>query len=68
MRYLTDADPDAAGDYPGMRVEFAVSNTRRLIGFIQRWREGTGRRIDRYHDMSQYRGKLAAYAQRRNRP
>ncbi len=68
MRYLTDAVPGPKGDYPTLRVEFAVSNLRRLLHFIASCHQNKAQRIDKYHSMSRYRDKLRAYSILRNQP
>ena len=67
MRYLTVAVPGPKGDYPTLRVEFALSSLRRLTRFIQLWTAGEAKRIDKYHNMARYRDKLRAHAVRRNK-
>lgn len=67
MRYLTDAAPGPNGDYPTLRVEFAVSNLRRLVHFVETCHQNRAQRIDKYHSMSRYRDKLRAYAVERNK-
>ncbi len=67
MRYLTVAEPGTDGDYPDLRVEFALSSLRRLGRFFQLWTAGEAKRIDKYHNMARYRDKLRAYAVRRNK-
>ena len=66
MRYLTPAAPGPNGNYPNLRLEFALSTLRRLVRFVLLRVSGQGRRIDKYHDMARYREKLRAYALRRN--
>lgn len=68
MRYLTVADPGPQGNYPKLRLEFAHSSLLRLTRFVQLHIAGEAKRIDKYHDMSRYRDKLRAYAERRNPP
>ena len=67
MRYLTVAVPGPQGDYPALRLEFALSTFRRLTRFVQLRTAGKADRIDKYHDMSRYRDKLRAHAVRRNK-
>ena len=66
MRYLSVADPGPNGDYPRLRLEFSLSSLQRLGRFIGLNSTGKAKRIDKYHDMSLYRDKLRAHAQRRN--
>lgn len=66
MRYLTDAEPGDDGSYATLRVEFAVSNLRRLLHFYESCRQNRAQRIDKYHGMGLYRDKLRAYSIRRN--
>lgn len=66
MRYLSVAEPGPNGDYPKLRLEFSLSSTQRLIRFIQLWKEGSAKRLDKYHNMSLYRDKLRAQAVKRN--
>jgi len=66
MRYMTVVAPGPKGNYPNLRVEFALSTLGRLVRFIQLYRSGEADRIDKYHSMKRYRAKLGAHAQRRN--
>ena len=66
MRYLTVAVAGPKGDYPTLRLEFALSTLQRLSRFVRLRTSGTADRIDKYHDMARYRNKLRAHALRRN--
>ena len=66
MRYLTVADAGPKGDYPNLRLEFALSTLQRLIRFYKLRTSRKADRIDKYHDMVRYRNKLRAHALRRN--
>ena len=66
MRYMTVVEPGPKGDYPGLRVEFALSSMQRLVRFVGLRRSGKATRIDKYHDISRYRDKLRAQAIRMN--
>ena len=66
MRYLTVAVAGPKGDYPTLRLEFALSTLQRLTRFVRLRTSGTADRIDKYHDMARYRNKLRAHALRRN--
>ena len=66
MRYLTVAEAGPNGDYPKLRLEFALSTLQRLIRFVKLRTSHKADRIDKYHDMTRYRNKLRAHALRRN--
>jgi len=66
MRYLTVVAAGPKGNYPNLRVEFALSTLGRLGRFIQLHRSGQADRIDKYHSIERYRDKLRAHARRRN--
>ncbi len=66
MRYLTVANAGEKGDYPKLKVEFALSSIGRLGRLILLWRSGKSKRLDKYHDIRLYRDKLRAHAIRRN--
>ena len=68
MRYLTVAKPGPEGDYPGLRLEFALSTLDRLTRFVRLRTSGTRDQIVKYHDIAQYRSKLRAHALRANPP
>ncbi|UTW51756.1 lipase family protein [bacterium SCSIO 12827] len=67
MRYLTVCAPGPNGDYPDLRLEYGLSTLGRLGRYFNLIRSGEANRIDRYHDMKQYKDKLAAFARCRNR-
>ena len=66
MRYLTVAVSGPNGDYPNLRLEFALSTAQRLSRFVRLRTSGKAVRIDKYHNMARYRNKLRAHALRRN--
>ena len=66
MRYLTVVNPGPKGDYPNLRLEFALSTLQRLSRFVKLRTLHAADRIDKYHDMVRYRNKLRAHAIRRN--
>ena len=66
MRYLTIAGAGPNGDYPNLRLEFALSTIQRLIRFVKLRTSRKADRIDKYHDMARYRNKLRAHALKRN--
>lgn len=68
QRYLTVCAPGPHGDFPGLRLEFAVSPLARIgrqIGRTLRREFTRGLRVDKYHNMDLYRAKLRAFAKRR---
>lgn len=67
MRYLSFAEPDHSGNYPALRVEFAVSSLDRLIRYGRILIKGKQHRIDKYHDIRRYRDKLRYWALTRNK-
>lgn len=67
-RYLTPVGPGDKGDYPNLRVEFALSAPVRLMRFVLLVKDGRSQRIDKYHAMREYREKLRAHAIRRYDP
>ncbi len=68
QRYLKICDVGPTGDFPRLRVEFAVSPAARIARAIGRRLRGEftrGLRVDKYHNMDLYRGKLRAFAKKR---
>ncbi len=68
MRYLNICAAGPDGDFPRLRVEFAVSPSVRMGRAIARRLRGEftrGPRVDRYHNMDLYRAKLRAFARKR---
>ncbi|MBO6559585.1 MAG: lipase family protein [Nisaea sp.] len=68
QRYLSICDPAADGTYPDLKNEFGISSLERIYRYAQRLLRGeasTQRRIDRYHDIAEYRSKLREFALRR---
>ena len=68
QRYLTICEPGPDGSYPDLKNEHGISALDRLYRFAKGWFEedGSGRkRIDKYHNMAEYRVKLRVYAKRR---
>ena len=68
QRYLTICASGPDGDFPGLRLEFAVSPLARIgrvIGRALRGEFNRGLRVDRYHHMDLYRAKLRAFAKKR---
>ena len=68
QRYLNICTAGPNGDFPDVRVEFAVSpfaRIMRVIGRVIRREFNRGLRCDKYHDMELYRAKLCAFAKKR---
>lgn len=68
QRYLTICAAGPAGDFPALRLEFAVSPLARIgrvIGRVFRGEFNRGLRVNRYHNMDLYRAKLRAFAKKR---
>ena len=68
QRYLTICAAGPDGDFPNLRLEFAVSPLARIgrvIGRAFRGEFNRGLRVDRYHNMDLYRAKLRAFAKKR---
>ena len=68
QRYLNICAAGENGDFPRLRLEFAVSpmaRIGRLIGRTIRGEFTRGPRIDKYHNMDLYRAKLRAFAIKR---
>ena len=68
QRYLTICAAGPNGDFPRLRLEFAVSPLTRIVRVIGRVLRGEfnrGLRVDKYHNMDLYRAKLRAFAKKR---
>lgn len=68
QRYLTICAAGPDGDFPSLRLEFAVSPLARIgrvIGRAIRGEFNRGLRVDRYHNIDLYRAKLRAFAKKR---
>ena len=68
QRYLNICTAGPNGDFPNLRVEFAVSPLARIgrvIGRVLRREFNRGLRCDKYHEMELYRAKLRAFAKKR---
>ena len=68
QRYLNICTAGPKGDFPNLRVEFAVSPLARIgrvIGRVLRGEFNRGLRCDKYHEMELYRAKLRAFAKKR---
>ena len=68
QRYLNICTAGPNGDFPNLRVEFAVSPLARIgrvIGRVLRREFNRGLRCDNYHEMELYRAKLRAFAKKR---
>ncbi len=68
QRYLNICAAGPDGDFPRLRLEFAVSPLARIARAIGRSLRGEftrGPRVDRYHNMDLYRAKLRAFARKR---
>lgn len=68
QRYLTVCEAGSSGDFPRLRLEFAVSplaRIGRMFGRLLRGEFNRGLRIDKYHNMDLYRAKLRAFAKKR---
>lgn len=69
-RYLSICAPGPGHNYPALSIDYGVGTIERLWRVIKRGVEGAwsqGARIDRYHNMSIYRLKLRAWAERRQK-
>ena len=68
QRYLTICAAGPDGDFPKLRLEFAVSplaRIGRMIGRVLRGEFNRGLRVDKYHNIDLYRAKLRAFAKKR---
>ena len=68
QRYLNICAAGPDGDFPRLRLEFAVSPLARIgrvIGRSVRGEFTRGPRVDKYHNIDLYRTKLRAFAKRR---
>lgn len=68
QRYLKICAAGQHGDFPRLRVEFAVSPLARIgrvIGRALRGEFTRGPRVDKYHNIDLYRAKLRAFAKKR---
>ena len=68
QRYLNICSAGTKGNFPNVRVGFAVSplaRIGRMIGRALRGEFNRGLRCDKYHEMEIYRAKLRAFAKKR---
>ena len=68
QRYLNICDAGPDGNFPRLRLEFAVSplvRIGRMLGKTLRGEFTRGPRVDKYHNMDLYRAKLRAFAKKR---
>ena len=70
QRYLSICKEGLDGTFPKLKNEFGVGSLERLRRFCSRLLRcefSKLKRIDKYHDIAEYRAKLHAYARRRQR-